>query len=75
MASDDMSFASLIKCVRTQLGLTQEELARELGVSFPTVNRWENRQVNPSRLAQSQFHAFCSKMKRQGKLKLPPASE
>jgi len=27
---------------RIQLGMTQEGLARELGVSFSTVNRWEN---------------------------------
>ena len=27
---------------RIQLGMTQEGLARELGVSFTTVNRWEN---------------------------------
>lgn len=28
----------LIKCVRKELGLSQEQLARELNISFSTVN-------------------------------------
>ena len=32
----------LVKEVRRQLALSQEDLARELGVSYATVNRWEN---------------------------------
>ncbi len=61
---------SLLKEVRRQLGLSQEGLARELGVSFATVNRWENVQVNPSQLAKAQFETFCAKMIKKGKLKL-----
>ena len=61
---------ALFKEVRRKLGLSQEGLARELGVSFATVNRWENAQVKPSQLARAQFEAFCSKMIKQGKLKL-----
>jgi putative transcriptional regulator len=53
-----------------QLAMSQEDLARALGVSFATVNRWENRQVKPSKLAKIQLDDFCAKMKRQGKLKL-----
>jgi len=30
------------------LGLTQQTLADRLGVSFATVNRWENTQTKPS---------------------------
>ena len=37
-----MSFAEKVKFVRTELKLSQEDLARELGVSFATINRWEN---------------------------------
>ena len=61
---------ALVKEVRRQLALNQEDLAQELGVSFATVNRWENAQVRPSKLAKAQFEAFCSKMVRRGKLKL-----
>jgi superfamily II DNA or RNA helicase len=40
-----------IKRIRARLGLTQTQLADVLGVSFATVNRWENQQSQPSQLA------------------------
>lgn len=40
-----------IKRVRLNLGWSQERLARELGVSFCTVNRWERGRTNPSPMA------------------------
>lgn len=33
------------------MGLTQASLAERLGVSFPTVNRWENGKAQPSQLS------------------------
>ena len=47
-----------IKSARLQLKLTQEELAKQLGVSFATVNRWENGQTRPSKLAKQQIDRF-----------------
>lgn len=44
------SFSDRIKRMRGRLGLTQEALAEQLGVSFATVNRWENKQTRPSRI-------------------------
>lgn len=44
-----------LKEVRRKLGLTQEALAHRLGVSFTSVNRWENGQTNPSPLARRQI--------------------
>lgn len=44
-----------LKEVRRKLGLTQEALAQRLGVSFTSVNRWENGQTNPSPLARRQI--------------------
>ena len=44
-------FADRIRQYRDRLGLTQGELAARLGVSFATVNRWENGQTKPSPLA------------------------
>ncbi|MEW5980200.1 MAG: helicase-related protein [Acidobacteriota bacterium] len=38
-----------IKHIRGRLGLTQQALADQLGVSFATINRWENGQTKPSR--------------------------
>lgn len=56
-----MSFAENVKLVRAELKLSQEDLARELGVSFATINRWENGSYNPSRLAKKAFEDFCEK--------------
>ncbi len=70
MAIDDQNLPELVKEIRSQLALSQEDLARELGVSFATVNRWENGKSSPSKLARAQFDNFCAKMIRLGKLKL-----
>lgn len=40
-----------IRKLRKRLALTQEEFAHEIGVTFATVNRWENHKSKPSRLA------------------------
>ncbi|MBE7415172.1 MAG: PilZ domain-containing protein [Deltaproteobacteria bacterium] len=42
-----------IKRLRYLFGWSQERLARELGVSFSTVNRWEKGRSRPSPLAIS----------------------
>jgi len=51
--------------------LSQEDLARDLGVSYATVNRWENGQAKPSKLAQAQLDAYCKRMMETGRLNLP----
>ena len=41
------------KCIlelRVKLDLTQEELAKKLGVSFQSVNRWENGHFKPNKI-------------------------
>lgn len=60
----------LVKEVRRQLAISQEDLARELGVSYATVNRWENSQAKPSKLARAQLDAFCERMEAAGMLSL-----
>jgi len=65
-------YPALIKEVRRQLAISQEDLARELGVSYATVNRWENGQARPSKLARAQLDAFCTRMTEQGMLELSP---
>ncbi len=39
---DEAGLAERVRHLRQALGLTQEQLAREIGVSFVTVNRWES---------------------------------
>jgi SNF2 family DNA or RNA helicase len=48
-------YPAKIKRLRARLGLTQAALAQELGVSFPTINRWENGKSRPSQLSWSQI--------------------
>ena len=44
-----------VKDLRERLGLTQTQMAERIGVSFATVNRWENRQSKPTRLPWQQI--------------------
>jgi transcriptional regulator with XRE-family HTH domain len=64
----DLQFSELVKKVRKQLGLSQEDLAHKLGVSFATINRWENSKTMPSKLARSQFDSLYKEMQEEGKL-------
>jgi len=48
-------YPTQIKRLRARLGLTQAALAEKLGVSFPTINRWENGKSRPSQLSWSQI--------------------
>jgi putative transcriptional regulator len=70
MIRQSENFLETVKEVRRQLGLSQEELAHALGVSFATVNRWENGKTDPSKLAQRQFEQFCKNQVKKGSLKM-----
>ena len=48
-------FSERIKRLRAELGFTQVGLADRLGISFATVNRWENGQTRPSQLYWNQI--------------------
>ena len=54
-----MNFAMLVKYVRKELNLSQEQLARELSISCSTMNRWENGKSKPSQMAKELFYGFC----------------
>ena len=61
MNAEKQKFSGTLACLREQLGLSQEKLARHLNVSFATVNRWENGHHAPSKLAKSRLHLLCKK--------------
>ena len=42
-----MQIGSVIRKYRKECGLTQEEMAKRLGVTTPAVNKWENGNTNP----------------------------
>ncbi|MDO9574126.1 MAG: helix-turn-helix domain-containing protein [Candidatus Contubernalis sp.] len=55
-----------IKTLRGKLGLTQEELARKLGVSWGTVARWEAGKSKPSKLAQKVIEDLIKDSEKEG---------
>ena len=54
-----MEFSAEIKRVRQENMLSQEEMARELGVSFATVNRWETGKAKPTYRTLRLIDEFC----------------
>lgn len=57
-----------IREVRLEMGLTQEQFAAKLGVSFPTVNRWENQKAKPSPLALQKLLKLLSARKKRNSI-------
>ncbi len=39
--------------------MSQEQLSREIHVSFATVNRWENGKNSPNMLTKKALYNFC----------------
>jgi transcriptional regulator with XRE-family HTH domain len=54
-----MTLGETIKIIRKELNITQEQLARDLNISYTTLNRWENGRNTPSRLAQMRIADYC----------------
>lgn len=51
-----MDYAKLIKEYREKYFLTQEDFATKLGVSFVTLNRWENGKYKPTMKMKKILH-------------------
>lgn len=56
-----MKNAINLKKIRKKLKLTQAQLAKEIGVSRITENRWENNQTKPSKLALKEILRLLKK--------------
>jgi len=50
---------SKLKELRVRQGWSQEDLAREVGVSLSTIQRWESRGAKPYRLARREVERLC----------------
>ena len=57
----------LVRELRQRTGLTQEKFAAKLGVTLPTINRWENGKAKPSPLALKQVEGLLGGMGDQGR--------
>ena len=54
-----MPFSSEVKKARLSCFLNQAEFAKAIGVSFTTVNRWENGKAQPNIKAMKALKHFC----------------
>ena len=57
----------LVRELRERTGLTQEKFAAKLGVTYPTINRWENGRAKPSPLALKQIEDLARGLGERGK--------
>lgn len=56
IAAAKRAWKDLLRDLRHRMGdVSQEELARRVGVSWSTVNRWENGRGKPSPLAREKI--------------------
>lgn len=58
-----MTYSEQIKRIRQELLITQTELAGILGVTFASVNRWENGRHEPTTKQKRALKDFCKKKK------------
>lgn len=56
----------LVRELRERTGLTQEKFAAKLGVTYPTINRWENGRAKPSPLALKQIEDLLRGLGKRG---------
>ena len=56
-----MDLGKKLKEIRKKSLLSQIDFAKELGVSFSTVNRWENDKAAPNYQARKRIKEFCDK--------------
>ncbi|WP_375502400.1 helix-turn-helix domain-containing protein [uncultured Nostoc sp.] len=61
-ALEDVKIAALIREARQLLQLSQVEFASKIGVSFQSVNRWENGRNRPIPLALKQIERLLHDM-------------
>jgi transcriptional regulator with XRE-family HTH domain len=54
-----VEYCEVLKQIRKILSISQEQLARDLNVSYTTLNRWENNRTSPSRLAKMRVVDYC----------------
>lgn len=58
-----MNWALIVKKLRKKLILSQTEFAELLGISFGTINRWENGKYEPTIKMKRELTKLCKKNK------------
>jgi putative transcriptional regulator len=65
--SDPSSIGRALAQLREDLNMTQENFAHEIGVTFATVNRWENGRTTPNKVAQKVLMLLEKKLRKMNK--------
>ena len=63
-------FTDKLKYCRYRKGWTQEQLARNIGVSLNTVQRWESGRTRPSPLAMEKLKVLLEDVLKEDQVKL-----
>jgi DNA-binding transcriptional regulator YiaG len=59
---DNKDIPKMVREQRAALGLTQEQFAAIIGVTYTTINRWENGKGKPYPLAMRQLEKVQKKI-------------
>lgn len=65
----EVDIPSLVKDLRQRLHLTQEQFAQKVGVTYSTVNHWENGKRAPQPFLVHRLLELKEELKEQGKRK------
>ena len=63
----NMDLIKRLEAHRLEHKITQQAIARKLGVSFVTVNRWFNNKTKPSKIQQYHIEKFLKERVSHGK--------
>ncbi len=67
LVMNQAQISKLIREMRLETGLTQEQFAAQLGVTYSSINRWECGRSRPSPLAVQKVEGMLQKMGNRGK--------
>lgn len=67
VVTENRDLSRLVRSLRDKLGLSQEKLAARMGVTFSSVNRWENGHSKPSPLAMQKLEELVVELGPDGK--------
>lgn len=59
-----MNYGNKVRELRESMFLTQKEFAKKLGVSFASVNRWENGRFEPTMKTKRKLNDLAKGCKR-----------
>lgn len=64
--AEQPGIGQLVRELRQTMNLSQGKFAAHLGMTFPTINRWENGHATPSPLALKQIDNLLQQLGEQG---------